>query len=96
MKGYGGLFQRAATQNSSQHVERPLGPIHEPRTGREGGLCSGVTLMGLAWAEFRGQTAVQTIEAGFCGLLKETPMALQSDNDFFQSAKFLRRLMVSD
>ena len=64
-------------------VECPPSPIHEPRTGREGGLCGGVTRMGLAWAEFRCQAAVQSIEAGLCGLLKETPMALLSNNYFF-------------
>ena len=84
-------FRRAATQNSSQVVERPPSPIQKPRTGREGGLCSGVTRMGLTWAEFRFQTAVQSIEAGLCGLLKETPMALQSDN-FFQRAKLLQKM----
>ena len=84
-----GVSFKAATQNSSQVVERPLSLIQEPRTGREGSLCSGVTRMGLAWAEFWGQAAVQSNEAGLCDFLKETPMALQSDN-FFQSAKFLR------
>jgi hypothetical protein len=35
-------FRRAATQSSSQLVERPLSPIQELRTGREGSLYSRV------------------------------------------------------
>ena len=69
-------FRRAAIQNSSQVVERPPRPIQKPRTGREGDPCSGVTRLGLAWAEFRRQAAVQSTEAGLCGLRKETPTAL--------------------
>ena len=84
MKGHGGLFPKS--RNPAGLVERYLSPIQKPRTGREGDLCSGVTLMSLAWAEFRGQTAVQSNAADFCGLLKETRMALQSDNDLFQES----------
>ena len=51
----------------------PPSPIHKPRLGREGGLCSGVTLLGLAWAEFWGRAAVQSTEAGLCGLVERDP-----------------------
>ena len=60
-------FRRAAIPPRAGLVERPPSPIQKPRTGREGDLCSGVTLMGLAWAEFQGQAAVQSNEAGLCG-----------------------------
>ena len=71
-----GVSFRRPQHKFSKLVERPLGSVHGPGTGREGFLCSGDHLLGLSWEVYQGFAAVPWNEKRFWGLLKETPTAL--------------------
>jgi hypothetical protein len=69
-----GVSFRSRNTNSSKLVERPQGRDQGLGTGREGYLRASGHLLGLCWVGFQGPTAVLWNEAGFCGLLKQTPL----------------------
>ncbi len=82
-EGLWGSLSESRNTNSSKLVERPLGLVQGLGAGREGDRFYGESLLGLALDKFQGQAAVLWNEAGFCGPLKKTPTAQQSDDHFF-------------